>query len=1228
MTSKKIIGLILSFVMMIGLAMGVVNAQTAATLEVTPNVTIAAGSGGGFLINLTSAETVNARVEITIPEGFEITNYPTSADETIGDFIASVSVNGNLQTEQNIAVEFNQKITNLGFTITVKPTYSVEHNGVYDADVKYYYDGVNALNATCKIKTTNQTVSVGSGYYRVQQAPTITNFRNDKLAYYKYDPVIYTYSSSMTEHYRYKGITMTVPLEMNGECATPVPMIKDGEDYNELVEGTIYSFTTSLGQNYTVEYQKNYELKNSNSSTASYTGPVLIYSLDESSALATGAQTTIQFDNGVYLVFAAGQLEGTYRAEMREQINVTDKNDNVVSLWTTTKLSSYASIYLSFYDPSPGGSVYMTSSISSDMSLGTIVIPQKDTTTYAAKFTNNYGELNELTIEYTFPQGSGVTDATIYSTQSVFGYMKDVTVDYTTSKDRTERLEKSQITSNSFKLAPTLDEGEYITKLVVKYSNISANTQGSYGAVSKAVTQNALSVKMWNAENTVGRAYNIAKVTSVNGKAIAQSGNSLGYNYQKSDETYITTPDNDLTAIAVGDVITARITPGAWNYKGATYNPDIYTVVPKGYVYVDGSLEEKCGASHLYIKDAEYTITSSDRTLDGKEYTVYKLSYTDGKIRTGYSHLYMSFKVTDYIDMSSAQIKFPVALYIDNGADKYFEDTGSYFVSTYVNESSTIVSTPKNYVGPDIYDVDGDGDTVEIMSKPSSVPTVALNLSYVLVTDASVEIDESGEELSEDGAKYCSTGKYTSTIFNRLQGEVTNVNVVLTLDDLNNGFDVLMIGPAVMSEGCEGIITYSKDGVTYFTENEVTDWSKIRYIQYDMSEIAVGEINELSFPFEVDYSKLDAMYDSDELVTSVINGSVQYRTNTAISADAELPKVVLTAEPTNISGWVYIDNEVSKKDYENASITLLDENGSILAQAKSDCNGLFFFDVYKAGKYSVAVKLTEKDKAEEVYKVEPLYVVTLDDVTTNAHLNIPITTVDIPDYDDDIDLNSGYAYIFGYSDWIMGSDGPLLRCETSAMLHRLMRQNGKLGTFVYNESAPSFEDISGEWFQSGIEYMVNRGAFTEFEGKVYPKTEITRGEAFKLICLGLGFTDDNSLALSQYALILIDAGYVIGYDDGSIGTANPITRAEFCTIYNRIIGRSNKTTDIDGVEPVMLMTRDDKAAYELDYIIRYSDLEPDAWYYEEMVKATSAFTDGYIDVEKRGIRNNLDDYDA
>ena len=222
--------------------------------------------------------------------------------------------------------------------------------------------------------------------------------------------------------------------------------------------------------------------------------------------------------------------------------------------------------------------------------------------------------------------------------------------------------------------------------------------------------------------------------------------------------------------------------------------------------------------------------------------------------------------------------------------------------------------------------------------------------------------------------------------------------------------------------------------------------------------------------------------------------------------------------------------------------------------------------------------------------------------------------------DDEIDLpkyTSNFAYIFGYNDTTMGAEGSLLRCEVSAMIHRLAKQNNKLGGFSYNESNPPvFSDIEGEWFRSAIEYMEYKKAFDKKRGtNINPHVAVTRGEAFKLICIGLGFTEDTSLPLDQYAQIMLDAGYVQGDENGELNISQLISRAEFCAVYNRVTGR----------DKAKLITADGEEITSSTY--GFTDLSEDEWYYETMLKATSAYDEnGYVDIEQRGVRNNLDDY--
>ena len=240
-------------------------------------------------------------------------------------------------------------------------------------------------------------------------------------------------------------------------------------------------------------------------------------------------------------------------------------------------------------------------------------------------------------------------------------------------------------------------------------------------------------------------------------------------------------------------------------------------------------------------------------------------------------------------------------------------------------------------------------------------------------------------------------------------------------------------------------------------------------------------------------------------------------------------------------------------------------------------------------------------------------------VTGNSKIYAKFSEI-IPDdpgiSEGDLEFTSTYAYIYGHGETTMGAERNLLRSEISAMIHRLVKQANKLGDFVYDDTKePAFSDIEGKWFRSGIEYMNYKGAFAQGDN-VYPYAAVTRGEAFKIICLGLDFTDKTDLKYDDYAQVLYNAGYIEGDENGNLNIGSLITRAEFCKIYNKITGRSDaRLVTADGTEIT-------PATYG------FTDFNEGQWYYEDILRATSSYDEnGYVDIQLRNHRNVLDDYE-
>ena len=216
---------------------------------------------------------------------------------------------------------------------------------------------------------------------------------------------------------------------------------------------------------------------------------------------------------------------------------------------------------------------------------------------------------------------------------------------------------------------------------------------------------------------------------------------------------------------------------------------------------------------------------------------------------------------------------------------------------------------------------------------------------------------------------------------------------------------------------------------------------------------------------------------------------------------------------------------------------------------------------------------------------------------------------------DPIALSNDYAYILGKNNMTMGADMPMLRGEASSVLYRLLKQNDALRGFVYSESAaPVFDDIDGRWDRSALEFTTYLGVYDESKDRIFPDAAIKRGEAFKLFAITLGMTDQTSLSYDDYANMLIDKGFVHGDQNGNINIDKNITRAEYCKIYNIIIGRDKMSLeDAEGNEIT-------PATYG------FTDFDESKWYYSIMLKATSAYTDGKVDLSKRAVRNVIDDY--
>lgn len=233
-----------------------------------------------------------------------------------------------------------------------------------------------------------------------------------------------------------------------------------------------------------------------------------------------------------------------------------------------------------------------------------------------------------------------------------------------------------------------------------------------------------------------------------------------------------------------------------------------------------------------------------------------------------------------------------------------------------------------------------------------------------------------------------------------------------------------------------------------------------------------------------------------------------------------------------------------------------------------------------------------------------------------------------------VNLGSNYAYIYGNAPLtdeegneyiVMDAERKLTRAEACALVTRILEQNGYLDGYQ-DPSGSRYADVSpSDWYFHAIEYIASTGAF-EQKDMIEPEGWISRGEIARIISTALGLAEEADV--SQYEDIdpgnpyyhdiakLVYTGYLQGVSDTQIAPYLAMNRAEFVTMFNRIIGR----------DQYGMVTIDQTEIMPEDYGIR--DLSGREWYYEDLMKATSSYNDDMlIDISLREHRNNLDKYD-
>jgi hypothetical protein len=242
-------------------------------------------------------------------------------------------------------------------------------------------------------------------------------------------------------------------------------------------------------------------------------------------------------------------------------------------------------------------------------------------------------------------------------------------------------------------------------------------------------------------------------------------------------------------------------------------------------------------------------------------------------------------------------------------------------------------------------------------------------------------------------------------------------------------------------------------------------------------------------------------------------------------------------------------------------------------------------------------------------------------IATVANIKRSNTTAPAVPVKDRVVLDFSYAYLYGYEYGAVGATDTVKREEAAALIYRLLKQNEKLGGYTKPAQA-TFADVeTNRWSFGAIEYMASIDVFDVKNARVKPGTEITRGEASKIIAYSMGLQPNDGKDISftdlpqdntYYNCIkaLVDAGILIGYEGNLIKPEGVLTRAEYVTMINRLIGRDN-SYDIEGVAAL------------------YPDIEASNWAYNDIMRASLGFSDDgtgkfVVDPAKKLKRSQID----
>ncbi|MCL2126475.1 MAG: S-layer homology domain-containing protein [Oscillospiraceae bacterium] len=199
------------------------------------------------------------------------------------------------------------------------------------------------------------------------------------------------------------------------------------------------------------------------------------------------------------------------------------------------------------------------------------------------------------------------------------------------------------------------------------------------------------------------------------------------------------------------------------------------------------------------------------------------------------------------------------------------------------------------------------------------------------------------------------------------------------------------------------------------------------------------------------------------------------------------------------------------------------------------------------------------------------------------------------------------AYVFGYENNTIKPEKDISRAEVAMVFYRLLTD--ELRDSATERHEVPFPDVDlTRWYGEAVDVMSDLGVINGYpDGTFRPNAAITRAELavisarFALMMRMAphnhpSFSDISGHWAEEDIIYAAEIGWVNGYNDGTFGPRKNISRAEFITLVNRMLGRVPETVD----------------DLLVDEMHAWSDnMDQDAWYYIAVQEASNSHVADY-----------------